>query len=149
MDKGEWSRIAIAGKPARSGLTPNAAVVAGSQAETNTANNRASVTSTVVGPFTPPSVCYVLTVRPQSLTVGKRTIVKVTIRERGKPISRVVVVLRGKGIDVRGRTNSAGLVRFTVKPARPGILQVLVPTHTTCRRQAIGVIGAFTPPVTG
>ncbi|TMK34631.1 MAG: DUF11 domain-containing protein [Actinobacteria bacterium] len=149
MLKGESISITIVVKPTRIGSITNTAVVAGSQAETNTANNRASVTSTVVGPFTPPSVCYVLTVRPQSLTVGKRTIVKVTIRERGKPVSRVVVVLRGKGIDVRGRTNAAGLVRFTVKPGRPGILQVLVPTHKTCRRQAIGVLGAFTPPVTG
>jgi hypothetical protein len=36
-----------------------------------------------------------------------------------------------------------------MKPTRPGIVLVVVPTHKTCRRQAIGVLGAFTPPVTG
>ena len=115
----------------------------------NTANNRASVTSTVVGPFTPPSVCYRMTIRPQSLTVGKRTLVRITVRERGNPVAGVGVIIRGKGINRHARTNARGVARFTLKAGQPGILRVLVPTHKTCRRQAIGVLGAFTPPVTG
>ena len=147
MAKGEAISITIVARPTVVGKITNTAVVAGTQADPNTANNRASVTSTVQGPFTPPSVCYVLTIRPRSLTVGRRTMVRVVVRERGKPVSRVVVALRGKGIAMRGRTNAAGVARFRMKPSRPGIVLVLVPTHKTCRRQAIGVLGAFTPPV--
>jgi uncharacterized repeat protein (TIGR01451 family) len=149
MAKGESISITIVVRTTVVGSITNTAVVAGTQADPNTANNRASVTSTVVGPFTPPSVCYRMTIRPQSLTVGKRTIVRITVRERGKPVAGVGVIIRGNGINRRARTNAHGVARFMLKAGQPGILRVLVPTHKTCRRQAIGVLGAFTPPVTG
>ena len=41
-----------------------------------------------------------------------------------------------------GMLGSAGLIIF-------GILLIRVPTHATCNRQRIGVVGVFTPPVTG
>jgi hypothetical protein len=103
----------------------------------------------VNGPFTPPSACYALTVRPRSLTVGNRTIVHVTVRQLGKGMSGVRVVIVGKGVNRSARTNSHGVATFVIKSSKPGILQVRVPTHLTCRKQRIGVIGVFTPPVTG
>jgi hypothetical protein len=40
-------------------------------------------------------------------------------------------------------------VRFVIIGRSPGILQIRVPSHATCRTQRIGVLGVFTPPVTG
>jgi hypothetical protein len=88
-------------------------------------------------------------VTPRSLTVGRHTVIRVTVREAGKPVARVQVVVTGKGVTKRARTNNAGLATISFTPSRPGILQVRVPTHATCSRQRIGVVGVFTPPVTG
>jgi hypothetical protein len=61
----------------------------------------------------------------------------------------VQVVITGKGLTRRATTNKAGVARFVIAAGRPGILQIRVPTHATCNRQRIGVLGVFTPPVTG
>ena len=42
-----------------------------------------------------------------------------------------------------------GIARFVITARTPGILQIRVPSHSTCTRQRMGVLGAFTPPVTG
>jgi hypothetical protein len=49
----------------------------------------------------------------------------------------------------RAITNASGVARFVIIGRSPGILQVRVPAHATCRTQRIGVVGVFTPPVTG
>jgi len=71
------------------------------------------------------------------------------VRENGKGVAAVQVVVTGKGMTKRGRTNKAGVARIVINASRPGILQIRVPRHATCNRQRIGVLGVFTPPVTG
>ena len=71
------------------------------------------------------------------------------MREAGKPVGAVQVVVTGEGVTRRARTNSAGLATISFTPTRPGILQIRVPAHAACSRQRIGVVGVFTPPVTG
>ena len=101
------------------------------------------------GAFVPPSVCYALTVTPRTLTVGRTTIVRVRVREAGKAVKGVRVVITGRGVTKHANTNVSGLARFVIKGRSPGILQIRVPSHATCRTQRIGVLGVFTPPVTG
>jgi hypothetical protein len=50
---------------------------------------------------------------------------------------------------MQATTNASGIARFIIKARSPGILQIRVPSHSTCTRQRMGVLGAFTPPVTG
>jgi uncharacterized repeat protein (TIGR01451 family) len=149
MAVGETVTITIVVKPTTTGTITNTAVTTGNEAELNPADNTASATVVVNGPFTPPSTCYALTVRPQSVSVGHRTLVRVLVRELRNPVAHVRVLVLGRGIRRAAWTNRRGLALFTIKAQRPGILQIVVPTHKTCRKQRIGAIGAFTPPVTG
>jgi uncharacterized repeat protein (TIGR01451 family) len=146
---GEYITITIMVKPTQAGTITNTAIVAGHESEVDPSDNISSATVVVNGPFTPPSACYALTVRPRSLTVGNRTIVHVTVRQLGKGMRGVRLLIIGKGLRKSATTNSRGVATFVIKSKRPGILQVRVPTHLTCRKQRIGVIGVFTPPVTG
>jgi hypothetical protein len=88
-------------------------------------------------------------VTPRTLTVGRTTIVRVRVREAGTPVKSVRVVVTGRGVTKRAITNASGVARFVIIGRSPGILQVRVPAHATCRTQRIGVLGVFTPPVTG
>jgi uncharacterized repeat protein (TIGR01451 family) len=145
----ELVTITIVVRPSKAGTITNTAVVAGREAEHDPSDNTASASTLVQGPFTPPSVCYVLGVTPRSLTVGKHSLIRVSVREAGKPVSGVQVVVTGKGLTKRARTNKFGIATLPITPSRPGILLIRVPTHATCNRQRIGVVGVFTPPVTG
>ena len=145
----ELVTITIVVRPTATGTITNTAVVAGREAEQDPSDNTASATTLVQGAFTPPSVCYSMRVTPRSLTVGRHSVIRVSVREAGKPVAGVQVVVSGRGVSKRARTSKAGLATISFTPSRPGILQIRVPTHATCSRQRIGVVGVFTPPVTG
>jgi large repetitive protein len=145
----ELVTIAIVVRPTTAGTITNTAVVAGREAEHDPSDNTASASTLVQGAFTPPSACYAIRVTPRSLTVGRRTVIRVSLREVGKPVGGVQVVVSGMGLTKRARTNASGVAALPITPTRPGILQIRVPTHATCNRQRIGVVGVFTPPVTG
>ena len=145
----ELVTITIVVRPTSAGTISNTAVVAGREAEHDPSDNTASASTLVQGPFTPPSVCYTLRVTPRSLTVGKHTVIRVSVREAAKAVRGVQVVVTGKGLTKRARTNTSGIATLPITPSRPGILLIRVPTHATCNRQRIGVVGVFTPPVTG
>jgi hypothetical protein len=53
------------------------------------------------------------------------------------------------GSKVSGKTNAKGIVKVSVKPAKPGILRFQPLATKGCSVPRIGVIGAFTPPFTG
>ena len=145
----ELVSIMIVVRPNNPGTITNTAVVTGRENEHDPSNNTATATTLVQGAFVPPSVCYALTVTPRTLTVGRRTIVNVLVREAGKPVKGVRVVITGRGLTKRANTNANGRARFVIVGRSPGILQIRVPSHATCRTQRIGVLGVFTPPVTG
>jgi uncharacterized repeat protein (TIGR01451 family) len=145
----ELVTITIVVRPTIAGTITNTAVVAGREAEHDPSDNTASASTLVQGAFTPPSACYVIRVTPRSLTVGQHTVIRVSVREAGKAVGGVQVVVSGKGLAKRARTNKSGIAALPITPTRPGILQIRVPTHATCNRQRIGVVGVFTPPVTG
>ena len=145
----EHVSIMIVVRPSSPGTIVNTGVVTGREHEHDPSNNTATASTTVEGAFVPPSVCYSLTVTPRTLTVGKRTIVLVRVREVGKPVKGVRVVITGRHLTKRATTNANGIARFIIVGKNPGILQIRVPSHSTCTRQRIGVLGVFTPPVTG
>jgi len=145
----ELVSIMIVVRPSNPGTITNTAIVTGREHEHDPSNNTASATTLVQGAFVPPSVCYALTVTPRTLTVGRSTIVLVRVREAGKAVKGVRVVITGRGVSKRASTNIGGVARFVIKGRSPGILQIRVPSHATCRTQRIGVLGVFTPPVTG
>lgn len=145
----ELVSIMIVVRPSNPGTITNTAVVTGREHEHDPSDNTASATTLVQGAFVPPSVCYTLTVAPRTLTVGRSTVVRVRVREAGKPVKGVRVVVTGRGVTKRANTNANGVARFVIVGRSPGILQIRVPSHATCRTQRIGVLGVFTPPVTG
>jgi len=145
----ELVSIMIVVRPSNPGTITNTAVVTGREHEHDPSDNTASATTLVQGAFVPPSVCYALTVTPRTLTVGRTTIVRVVVREAGKPVKSVRVVVTGRGVAKRANTNANGVARLVIVGRSPGILQIRVPSHATCRTQRIGVLGVFTPPVTG
>jgi hypothetical protein len=140
-------------KTNETGLVTNTATTVGTEAETNTANNTATTTTLVKGPFTPPVVptgCYAVAVSPHGLTAGKRSTLVLSVHMLGKPAKNARVKVTGAGISkTSGPTNAKGIVRMSVKPAKPGILKFQPVAHKGCALPRIGVIGAFTPPVTG
>jgi len=96
-----------------------------------------------------PPVCYTFTVSSKTLTVGKKSTVVVTVRDKGKPVRGAKVVVTGKGITKTGKTGRDGKARITITPKQAGILTIRVPQKIVCGARRIGVIGAFEPPVTG
>jgi hypothetical protein len=106
----------------------------------------------VKGPFKPPVItgCYAVAVSPHSLTAGKRQTLTLSVHTLGKPAKGARVRITGAGINnVSGKTNVHGIVKVSVKPAKPGILRFQPLALKGCSVPRIGVIGAFTPPVTG
>ncbi|MFL5963930.1 MAG: hypothetical protein ACJ757_13670 [Gaiellaceae bacterium] len=140
-------------KTTTTGLVINTATTVGTEAETNPANNTASTSTLVNGPFKPPVVqtgCYAVAVSPHSLLAGKRSTLVLSVHMLGKPAKNARVRVTGAGISkTSGPTNARGVVRMSVKPAKPGILRFQPVAHKGCALPRIGVIGAFTPPVTG
>jgi len=124
-------------------------IVVANESETTTVNNRAEAPAVVRGPFTPPSVCATLRLSVKQLTVGKKSVLRVTVRDqRGKAMKGVKVNVKGAGLKKTAKTNKKGVVKLVVTPRSPGVLQVSVPGTARCAKR-IGVIGVFQPPVTG
>jgi uncharacterized repeat protein (TIGR01451 family) len=150
--KGGTVTITLVVKALRAGTLRNEVTVVGREPESNTANNRATATTFVPRPLTPPKpkpVCSTLTVGQKTLRVGKRSTITAMVKNRGKAVKRAKVVVRGPGIAKSARTNAKGKARITVRPARPGIVIVSVPQKLVCGSKRIGVVGVFEPPVTG
>lgn len=102
------------------------------------------------GPFQPPTaVCYTLTSTPRALVVGKRSMVTLTVRNRGRLVRNARVLLRGAGINAAARTNARGVARIAVLPKRAGIVQLRVSGQPSCAAKRVGVAKAAGPPLTG
>ena len=127
----------------------NRAVTVAREPESNTANNSAIADIDILGVILPPTCFSTTIVKPKDLKVGKRATIVVTVRERKKAVAGVKVRIRGAGLDKTGVTDKRGVARITVTPPTNGIVRITVPSHKTCTRPQIGVIGVITPPVAG
>jgi uncharacterized repeat protein (TIGR01451 family) len=144
--------ITIVGTAATSARpATNRAVTVAREPESNTSNNSATAVIDILGVIRPPTpTCYTTAVvKPHDLKVGKRATIVVRVRERAKAVAGTKVRVHGAGIDKTGVTDRYGIARITVTPPTNGIIRITVPSHKTCARPQIGVIGVITPPVAG
>jgi uncharacterized repeat protein (TIGR01451 family) len=99
-------------------------------------------------PLPPP--CYAVVVAPKSLTVGKHAKLRLYVTAKDKAIPGVKIVVKGAGIlKVSNRTDKGGRVTMLLHPKKPGIVLVKPAAYKGCVNPRIGVVAAFTPPVTG
>jgi len=139
-------------RPLQPGTILNVTVIVGAETETNTANNRDEEPTLVVAPFRPPpAICPTLTVQSKFLKAGQRGTIVGVVTLRGKRVPNVRVVAQGPGILKSGVTNRLGRVVISVKPTRPGIIQLRITGQPgSCATRRIGVVGVIKPPpVTG
>ena len=109
---------------------------------------------TVTQPPPPAAVCPTLTVSPKTMRVGKRSTITAVVTLRGKARTRVQgvrVLARGAGIRKSGVTNSQGVARISVKPARVGMIRVRITNQPgSCATRTIVVRRVQPPPeITG
>jgi hypothetical protein len=105
----------------------------------------------VHGAFVPPvPVCTAVGVTPRQLLVGHRSRLTMRVTQKGKGVHGVRVRIHGSTLSiVTAPSNGRGIVKRSVRPSRPGIVVFRPVAHKGCRVTRIGVIGVFTPPLTG
>jgi hypothetical protein len=104
----------------------------------------------VVKPKPKPAPCYVLSGTPGNLTVGSHAELRLRVTGNNKPISGARVEVKGAGIlKLSGRTDAAGRVTMKLNPKKPGLVVLKAASHPSCATGRVGVVGAFSPPVTG
>ncbi|HWD62088.1 MAG TPA: hypothetical protein VG369_06290, partial [Humibacter sp.] len=140
------------------GTDTNTATVVGNESESNTANNTASAlvaVNTPPGVFKPPKVkprvyCAALMVSPKSLFTGRHALLTMKVTKHAKAVAGIKVRITGAGLlIVTHATNKKGVVKRGVFPKKAGIVTFGPVAQKSCRSARIGVIGVFTPPVTG
>jgi len=131
--------------------------VGSEEVESNYRNNVAAALARVIGPLKPPTaqnICLALTAEPRALEKGRSSVVRVTARNRlGRPVGGLQVRARGATVDKQARTDRQGVVRFSVTPARLGLLvftgdRAKAAGPRKCQTR-LGVLGAKDTIVTG
>jgi hypothetical protein len=151
MNVGASVTITLVTTAAATGTITNTATTVGTEQETNTANNTASANVVVNGVFTPPvTYCTAVSVSPKQLFVGRKNTLTMKLTSHGKAKSGVKVKIKGSTLNLTTKpSNGRGSVKQVVKPMKAGIV-VFQPVATkSCKNPRVGVIGVFTPPVTG
>jgi hypothetical protein len=152
IPSGGRATITIVVRPTQPGVVINTATVVGDEPEVNTANNRASAPTLVRGPFQPPvATCPTLTVQPRSLSVGRRSVVKVLVTDKGRGVRGVRILIKAPGLLKAATTDGRGRVSISVRPPRTGIAEIRMTNQPSrCSTRRVGVVGVFQPPpVTG
>ena len=148
---GSSATITLVTTATATGSITNTATTVAKEQETNTQNNTASFTVTVNGPFTPPvTYCTAVAVTPKQLLVGHRNVMTMTVSQHGQRKAGVRVRIKGSTVSVvTKRSNGHGVVKQALKPMKPGIIVFRPVATKTCKNARVGVIGVFSPPVTG
>jgi len=152
IPSGGRAAITIIVRPTEPGVLINTATVVGDQPEANTADNRASTPTLVKGAFQPPAAtCPVLTVQQRSLSVDRRSVVRVLVTEGRRGVRGVRILVKGPGLHKAATTDRRGRVAISVRPPRAGIVVIRMTNQPNrCSTRRIGVVGVFQPPsVTG
>jgi len=134
------------------GTLTNTATTVAKEQETNTANNTATASVVVNGPFVPPvRYCTALSVSPKkTLFVGSKTTLTLKVTQNGKAVKGIRIKIKGAALAITTTpSNAKGLVKVTLKPKKAGIVTFAPVSSTGCANPRIGVAGVFTPPVTG
>ena len=140
------------------GTKVNTVTITTTTTETNTGNNSATASTVVTSPATPPTpkpkpkpaVCKTLIAAPKTLkATGKKQVVKVMVKTGSKPTAGIKVKISGAGIIKTVTTGRNGTAVLTIKPGKPGLLEVTVTNAKACSGKRIGIVGVFEPPLTG
>jgi uncharacterized repeat protein (TIGR01451 family) len=140
------------------GTDTNTATVVGNESESNTSNNKATASVVVIAPpagvFKPPkpkpNYCAALMVSPKSLFAGRHAVLTLHVTKHGKAVAGIKVRVNGAGLlIVTHATNGKGVVKRSVLPRKAGIVTFRPVAQKSCKNIRVGVIGVFTPPVTG
>jgi len=159
---GQTVTITVTGRATQAGSHTNTATVTGSGGrETNPADNVDSAVTVVPAPFTPPTatpkpkpkpeVCLTVTVTPQMITAdGRMDTLSVKVTAAGKRVKGAKVLVKGAGIRKTSRTNGKGIAAVRINATRPGLVTITtLERQKVCGAKRIGVVGIFTPAVTG
>jgi uncharacterized repeat protein (TIGR01451 family) len=151
MNVGSSVTITLVTTAAATGTITNTATTVGNEQETNTANNTASAQVVVNGVFTPPvTFCTAVAVSPKSLFVGRKNTLTMKVTSHGKAKAGVKIRIKGSTLALTTKpSNGKGVVKQTVKPMKAGIVIFAPIAVKSCKNPRVGVIGVFTPPVTG
>jgi uncharacterized repeat protein (TIGR01451 family) len=152
--------ITVTARATQVGQHTNTATVTGSGGgEANPTDNVDTATTVVPAPITPPTpkpkpkpkpVCMTVTVLPTMLKAdGKADSITVRVTAGKKRAPGVVVLVTGKDIRKTARTNRQGIAVVKINVKSPGLLRVTTVSKESCGAKQIGVIGVFTPPLTG
>jgi uncharacterized repeat protein (TIGR01451 family) len=149
--KGATVTITLVTTSVQTGTLTDTATVVGTEAESNTANNTASASVVVNGPFTPPvQYCTALAVSPKSILVGRSTLLTLHVTQHKQAKAGVKVRIKGSTLSILTKpSNRKGVVTQRVNPKKAGIVTFVPVAKKGCSNPRIGVIGVFTPPVTG
>lgn len=133
------------------GSIVNTSTVVGNEAETATTNNTGSATLAARGALKPPAqFCTAVAVSPKSIFVGRHSLLTMRVSQNGKAVAGIRVRIKGSTLGiVTKQSNAKGIVKVHVSPKRPGIVNFAPVAHKRCTSPRIGVVGVFTPPVTG
>lgn len=99
--------------------------------------------------FSAPAACGSVSLGTKSLKAGKRTVLRIVVRDRsGQPLAGWKVTVRGPGIRVSAKTGAQGVARVAIRPRSKGILRVAAGGGRCSKR--LSVLGVpFQPPITG
>ena len=89
-------------------------------------------------------------VHPGSLFAGRHAVLTLKVTKHSKAVAGVKVRINGAGLlVVTHATNGKGVVKRVVLPKKAGIVTFRPVAQKSCKNIRVGVIGVFTPPVTG
>ena len=135
LNVGASVTITLVTTASATGTIVNTATTVAKEQETNTANNTASASVVVQGPFVPPvKYCTAVAVSPKSLFVGRKNTLTMKVTQHGKAKAGVKVRIKGSTISLVSKpSNRKGVVKQTVKPMKAGIV-VFSPVATRAAR---------------
>ena len=101
-------------------------------------------------PVAKPKFCTAVVVSPKSIFVGRSSVLTLRLSQAGKAIAGIRVRIKGSTLGIVTKaSNAKGIVKTKVNPKRAGIVTFAPVAHKKCTTPRVGVVGVFTPPVTG
>ena len=103
-----------------------------------------------VPPAKPVTYCTALAVSPKSLFAGRTVVLIMHVAQHGKSVAGVRIRIKGSTLGLLTQASNAnGVVKLKVSPKKAGIVTFVPVAKKSCSNPRIGVVGVFTPPVTG
>jgi len=123
---------ASGGEVAASNAKPSAAAAAGKDGSASSSGGQGSTVSN--------AGCLKLTTAVTRLRIGRRTVLRATVRRGGRAVAGVRVVLSGGSKTVVRRSDRHGRVSFSVRPRHAGTMRLRGPSQRkSCKAAAASI----------